>query len=211
MKQLREQVEVQARYIDEVREVKHDMYAHFIVLNHYLSIENYHKAKEYLSKIMQIPIFQKAPYVEVGNDMINALLSAKISQCQSNIILSTTGLFPEDLWIDNMDLCTLFSNLISNSVEACERLVHTEREITLFIEDKPDGMVVNITNPIEENVELEQFEKFTSKEDKTNHGYGLRNIRRIVSKYSGSMSIECVDGLVSIKISLPRLAQRTSL
>lgn len=208
---LREQVETQARYIDEIREVKHDMYAHMMVLSHYMGVEEYEKARTYLSKVMNIPVFQKRGYIDVGHDMVNALLSGKIHSGKTEIAISTSGLLPENLWIDDMDLCILFSNLISNSVEACERLTYKEKEITLIMEEKATALSISMINPIEEEIDIKEFGKYTSKEDAKNHGFGLKNIKRIVNKYHGKIDVNHEGGLVLVKIEFPYVAEDRAL
>ena len=200
---LQEQISEQARRIDEVRGVKHDMYAHMMVLSHYLRVKEYDKAQEYLHKVMNISLFQNATFIDVGNDMVNALISEKLFKSKSEIASSTSGLLPERFWIEDMDLCVLFSNLISNSIEACEKLTYKVKEIVLKIDENEKGVSILIQNPIEMEFKQEMIEWSTTKEDKENHGYGLRNIKHIVEKYHGDMEISCKDGLVLVKIELP--------
>jgi sensor histidine kinase regulating citrate/malate metabolism len=179
------------------------MYAHMMVLSHYLRKEEYNKAQEYLHKVMNISIFQNATFIDVGNDMINALISQRIHESNSQITISTSGFFPEKFWLEDMDLCVLFSNLISNSVEACEKLIYKEKEIVLVIEEGEKGVSFLIKNPTETEFKDGNFDWGTTKEDKQNHGYGLRNIKHIVEKYHGEMEIFCKDGLVLVKIGFP--------
>ena len=200
---LQEQINEQARCIQEIRAVKHDMYAHMIVLSHYLGTKEYRKAQDYLSKVMNISVFQNSNFIDVGNDMVNALISQKLHKSKSQIAISTSGLLPERFWIEDMDLCVLFSNLISNSVEACEKLTYKVKEIVLKIKENETGVSILIQNPIEMEFKKEIIEWSTTKEDKENHGYGLRNIKHIVEKYYGDMEISCKDGLVLVKIELP--------
>ena len=208
---LQKQIEAQGRYIDEMRAVKHDMYAHMMVLSHYLHAGEYNNATEYLSKLMEIPLFQQQMFFDVGNDMVNALLSGRIQKSKSKVTVFTSGLLPENLWIDDMDLCILFSNLISNSVEACEKLTYKEKEIEIIIEESVDGMSILFKNPVETEPEVNAARWKTTKEDKHNHGYGMRNIRRIVDKYCGEMNMEYKNGLVLVKVHLPYVAGDTSL
>ena len=203
---LQEQISEQARCIEEIRAVKHDMYAHMMVLSHYLGIKEYGKAQDYLSKVMNISVFQNGNFIDVGNDMVNALISQKLHKSKSQITVSTSGLLPERLWIEDMDMCVLFSNLISNSIEACEKLTYKSKEIVLKLEENEKGVAILIQNPIEVELKRDISEWSTTKEDKENHGYGLRNIKHIVEKYHGDMEISCKDGLILVKIEFPYVA-----
>jgi sensor histidine kinase regulating citrate/malate metabolism len=88
-------------------------------------------------------------------------------------------------------------------VEACEKLIYKEKEIVLKIEENEKGVSFLIQNPTEMEFEEGVIKWKTTKEDKENHGYGLRNIKHIVEKYSGDMEISCKDGLVLVKIGFP--------
>lgn len=208
---LLEQIEAQTRYIDEVRAIKHDMYAHMMVVKHYIGMEKYEAATEYLSKLMGFSIFQQGTYEDVGNEVVSALLTARKFATGDKVKFLVEGVLPQDIWVDNVDLCVLVSNLISNSVEACERLDYEESVVRISFKTSEKSLTISISNPIEGDVNVETFGNCTSKEDTENHGYGMKNIKRIVSKYNGKMNINCADGLVLVKIDLPHVAQDTSL
>lgn len=178
------------------------MQAHLIVLYHYLIKDEFEKAKEYLSKVMNIPLFSSSFSVDVGHDLVNAIIFSKLRSCAVSIELETTGLLPEEMKIDEMDLCVLFSNLISNSVEACEKLTHTDRVISIEIQEDNKNLIITMSNPIEWEVNLDILGKSTTKEDKKSHGYGVRNIQSVVERYKGEVIYEVDNGLVLAKIIL---------
>lgn len=43
----------------------------------------------------------------------------------------------------------------------------------------------------------------TSKEDKKNHGFGVKNIKRVVREYGGEVSFNVVDDMFSVSILIP--------
>ena len=43
----------------------------------------------------------------------------------------------------------------------------------------------------------------TSKEDKKNHGFGVKNIKRVVREYGGEVSSNVVDDMFSVSILIP--------
>ena len=62
------------------------------------------------------------PYtVNVNHGFINAILEDSLSK-EPEIAFSCDGKIPADIQVDDFDLCTIFSNLIRNAVEACNRL-----------------------------------------------------------------------------------------
>ena len=43
----------------------------------------------------------------------------------------------------------------------------------------------------------------TSKEDKKNHGFGVKNIKSVVKDYGGEVSFHVVDGMFSVSVIIP--------
>lgn len=208
---LREQVKAQAKYIDEIRAVKHDMYAHMMVLNHYIREKDCDRASNYLLGLMNQDVFQQSQYVDMGNDMLNALLLGVISKSKGKVRLLVSGEWNKTLPLEDIDVCILFSNLLSNSLEACERLIYTEKVITLNFEQSVSGISLDVRNPVELPVDVENFGEYTTKKDSKNHGYGVKNIKRVVEKYAGELSITYENGLVSVKVGFPCVAERAPL
>ena len=199
---LKEQLAEQTKYIDEIRSVKHDMQAHMFALYHYIVKNEYDKTKEYITKIMSIPILNNRATIDVGHDLVNTILSLRLRRSMAMIELETMGLIPEKMVMDDADLCVLFSNLISNSVEACEKLTYTDKIISIEIYQEQKNLIIIMKNPIEWELNPEILGKTTTKEDKNAHGYGIRNIQSIVDKYEGELSYQVDGGLVLVKITL---------
>ena len=206
MEILQLQINEMERRVREVRAIKHDMYAHLMVIRHYLDSKQYEEARSYLSKVMNVPVFHNTVLFDTGNDLVNVLLAERLKKSSSEIQFSVNGMLPEELWIDEMDLCTLFSNLISNSIEACEKLTDQRKTIELVIEDYIDGVSICIKNPVEGVVDKEQLGKSTTKENREAHGYGLENIRKVAERYHGELKIDYQNGLVLVKIDLSCVA-----
>lgn len=205
----KEYLNEQAGYMDEIRSIKHDMQAHLIVLQYYLKAENYDKAKVYLAGMMTNQKLWRPPLVDVGNEMVNAIIYYTLKRSTIPIEFHHTGLLPEDIAIEDMDLCTVFSNLLSNSVEACERLEHTSGSMRLEIHTEGNNLLIIVENPIEKTVEKELLGKATSKTDKRNHGYGIRNIKAVVEKYGGQITFDITESLFRVKILFSEVVKST--
>ena len=92
-------------------------------------------------------------------------------------------------------MCTIFSNLLANSVEACEKLPSEQRYIGLEIRQLSNHLVIEITNPVSESIDLDKLGNITMKEDTKNHGYGIANVRSAVAKYHGELLFEKQEGV----------------
>ena len=43
----------------------------------------------------------------------------------------------------------------------------------------------------------------TSKEDKKNHGFGVKNIKSVVKDYGGEVSFSVLDDMFSVSVIIP--------
>ena len=104
------------------------------------------------------------------------------------------GTLSESIFITDFDLCTMFSNLLSNAVEACAKVQGRNRQIRLEIRDMQDILIIELENSVDEPVDIPVIGEMTTKKDKENHGYGVRNIQETVRKYGGKMEFENREG-----------------
>jgi len=86
-------------------------------------------------------------------------------------------------------------------MEACAALAEESRYIGLSLLYKPDYLIIQAENPVSPEAAAGGKGR-TSKQDKENHGFGLRNIEYLVNKHSGFMLIEPEPGVFKISLAL---------
>ena len=59
--------------------------------------------------------------------------------------------------------------------------------------------MIEITNPYANELMYENGDVITSKHDKQNHGYGLKSMQEIVSRYDGIMDYRAEDSVFNLK------------
>lgn len=198
----KEYYDAQVKYMNEVRSIRHDIQAHMLVLQYYLETEKYDKAKDYLKEMQAHQNFKREVCLDTGNDLINAIVMDRIARSEKKIVFSCSGLFPEIAPIEDYDICTLFSNMISNACEACEKLSSQSPEIRMEMEEKEQGFFVALQNPIEWSVDIGSLGKTTSKQDKTAHGYGIKNMIGVVKKHNGKIEFYVTEQSFRVEILL---------
>ena len=97
--------------------------------------------------------------------------------------LKVEGSLPNDLRIDQYDLCVIFGNALVNAVEGAAR-VPSDRYASVRL-----GYYNNYIHIEVENSSVLRGRLRTSKKDKNSHGYGLVNIRECVDKLSGDVRV----------------------
>lgn len=136
------------------------------------------------------------------NKTINALLTAKIQDFEkNNIKYDIKCLIPSNTFIDDLALCSVFSNLINNGIEAAQKC--SQPYVDIYAKGDDDKILINIKNSVDENITVVPIKikaRFTTKEDKNNHGFGVSIVKNIVEKYNGVISADCKDGCYEVTI-----------
>ena len=107
------------------------------------------------------------------------------------------------------DILSLFSNMIDNAVESIQRENEERREINLNIVGHDDITIITCTNPFSGHLQIKDERILTSKENYFEHGYGLRSIRYIVSRYNGSIKINTEGGEFTLRIYFGSIMEST--
>lgn len=185
----------------ETRKIQHDIKNHMTIMKSYIESENYNKLENYFCSFENHveKIYHKM--ATVNNEVVDAIITDYLNRREMDgIDLSIEGQLPTAIKISDFDLCTLFSNLMSNSIEACNRIEKKEKYIHLEIRKTEQGVVIEITNSVEEPVEVKKLGKITSKKDKMRHGYGIQNIIDVVKKNHGEIFFENIEDAFRIRI-----------
>lgn len=172
----------------KTKKFRHDLRHHMYMLQTLNQEKEYDKLQEYLEMMNgEIEAFGKA--ICVNNGIVDAILNKFASEAETKgITLQVTGHFPSKCHVSAFDLCIIFSNLLSNALEAEQEsggdtiLVtckHTVEDIVISVENDSVG------KRIEKDGRME-----TSKKDKYNHGFGLENVRECVKRNEGELLIE---------------------
>ena len=143
--------------------------------------------------------------VRTGNDALDVVLTAKSLLCsQRGIELvcladgAALGFVPDD------ELYSLMENVLDNAIEAVMRLSNPEqRSVSLTVRREGGFVSIREDNYFEGDLEIVDGLPRTTKPDRTNHGFGLRSIRRCVEEHGGEMRLRAEDGVFSLAILLP--------
>ena len=193
----------QLQHMNEVRSIRHDIKAHMTILRGYVENKAWEEAEDYLKQITEHQELSQEKMVDVGNEIINAIIMetvGKNSASGDNVAIECVGMLPAGLNISEYDLCTIFSNLIANGVEACSRLVENEKVLRIVFKEDEGLVRILFENPIEWKVDVNKIGTYTSKKEKEQHGYGIGNVQKTVSRHGGSMVIQATDGKFKVVI-----------
>ena len=199
---VREYIRAQGEYIEKVRSIKHDMAAHLLVVKYYLADAKYENAAAYIEHLLGENERVQWDTPELGNGLVDSVVFGCLKKSRAAIDFRCNGMIPDDLHMQDADLCTLFSNVLSNAVEACEHLKTEPKCIVLKLRRENSDWYVEAENPIEWEIPENLLGSGTTKADAEYHGYGIRNIKSVVEKYQGSVHFAAEDGKFRVEIVL---------
>lgn len=181
---------------------RHDWNNHLILLTSMFERGEYEKAKEYFEALSSKGKIEDESIL-TGNEIVDMILNAKQEKLKQEKIEVTYSKGLEQLqFMEPVDCCILFSNLIDNAIDAnckCER----ERYIAIEVCEKASILIVAIENRMNGDLKLENERLVTTKEDAQLHGIGTQNAFEIIKKYHGEYRIETKDNTFIIQILFP--------
>ena len=181
---------------EAVKGLYHDMKNHLLLLEKQDGSEARQMAAE-----LRRQIAGYEDYIHTGNDFLDIVVRDKARQAKENQIdFSAVIHFEQGGFLEPVDISTIFGNALDNALEASLKLPPERRLITVKAECVRDMLSVVVENNC--LPDGSGYEK-TSKEDKFLHGFGIRNIRQAVEKYSGQCLIRREKDYFQLKILLP--------
>lgn len=185
---------------EELRKFRHDYKNHMIVVNAFLESGRTEEARQYLST-MNESINSVVSRVRTGNFVADAILNNKsVSAAAKAVTIKFSGFIPPE-GIANEDLCTILSNLIDNAIEAAQN-VSGEKIINVQANIKNGFFILSIINPTESRPKTINGRLVTTKQNKKNHGLGLKNVERALKKYGGVITTDIGDDTFSVDVRM---------
>ena len=181
----------------------HDMRNHFALVQSYLIAGKISEAQEYLEKLSG----DRATYsIErwTGIAAVDFILSQKADTArQQEIEMVIHAEYPQDCKIDPVDLCTILTNLLDNAIDACmKRPKEAEKKIIVTIRRIHQFIIIRIANSSTVAPTVQNGGFVTSKQNKQQHGWGIRSVKSAVEKYQGTIEFDYSDSLFTVDIML---------
>ena len=176
------------------RQFRHDIIGHLVVMEELCEQENYEEVNEYLKGLLKdIQHISNAQY-HVGNDIVDTIINYYFQPIKDTCSIKVDGFMGEEQSILQKDICILVSNLAKNAVEGVSYLPEEERKIWFLVSQGKDNLRILMENTYTGNLQVDKNGNIkTIKKDKRNHGYGVKNVMRIIDKYDGKRDIN-TDG-----------------
>lgn len=183
----------------ETKSFRHDMRSHLYILDQLLEEGNAKEAKKYLQKMFAV-VDAPHHHANIGNPIVDAILTQYLSICeQRKIQFEIKGHMPVTCELPAFDLCTIFSNLLQNAVEAVEACA--KKIIFLQFRYDDDNIYIYLENTYTD-LQYDNGDLVSTKGD--DHGYGINNIKRGVEHCGGMIEYEALEDKFMTFLEFPQ-------
>ncbi len=182
----------------KLHDLKHQVY---IIKNE----ENLEKRNKQIDNVVDA-ISNMSANIVTGNLVLDTILTSKNIYCiEEKIIFSCIADGKLLNFMDVSDICSIFGNAFDNAIEYVLKENQLEKRlINLRVIEKNQFIIIRFDNYCEEIPSIIDGLPETTKQDKLNHGYGLKSIKYTAEKYSGTMTIDFADNWFILKVLLPK-------
>ena len=186
-------LEEQYRNLERLR---HDLKNHVIGLQRLIDNCEWDKLSDYLHKMADFGDIEYADDL-TGKRIVDAIVYYKHQQAKEDCIRWECSVHvPPECPIDDFDLCIIFGNLLDNALEACKKL---PEEFNPFIHVHAymvkKCLLIEVVNSMKAASGMKRSDY--------SYGTGLRNVKDVLDKYSGTLHINTDDHTFRISLLVP--------
>ncbi|MCR5755473.1 MAG: ATP-binding protein [Acetatifactor sp.] len=185
---------------EQRRKLRHDLNAHMLALHTFTEEKDWKGLQSYLQKMQNaLAVGQTQKYT--GISAVDAIINETEVQAQKAQIewkFEREELLHSSM--DAFDLCVVFSNLLSNALEASTNQ-EDNRFIRTTLSNVQNRIRLTVENSCNPGLTFKERPK-TTKGNTNYHGLGLTNVEEIVKKYQGTISYHANAGIFCVDIIL---------
>lgn len=142
---------------------------------------------------------------KTGNPVLDTILTEKSLYCENHQIQLTYMADGTRLsFISDTDLYAMLGNLLDNAIESVLELDEPEkRSIGLTISMAGNMLIIHTENYYHHPVKMENGLPVTTKKDTHYHGFGMKSLQLLATRYGGTLAVDADDEIFNVNIMLP--------
>lgn len=196
--------------IEETKKGEHDLRHHLNTVLGLVQQKNNEKVEKYISELLGNRL-SISDVLYCRNDAVNAILGYYVNTCkQAAIDFSIATKVPNDLEIDETDLCVIFGNVLENALEACRRMTTGNKFINISSQFLNNKLYITVDNSFEGTLKLQDGIYLSRKRD-SEAGIGMLSVMGMAKKYNGEASFKVVDKTFCVSIFLNNKSNRVTV
>lgn len=170
---------------DNIRSIRHDMTNHLLCIANLLenNQEGLNNARDYVQGLLNQQQHTYRKFIFSGNDALDAILNAKQTIAYQNGINLDIIIADSLSFMAPEDICVLFGNLLDNAISASQKT--NDKQIQLNIQPQDTYVSIVLSNTIDHSILANNPSLKTTQLKKDGHGYGIKNVKKVVQHYNG--------------------------
>lgn len=193
--------------IDEMKASEHEYKNHLNILYCMIQVckedELRGKAKNYIGNVFENKNLLNS-LSDIENTILKAVLLSKITQAEKSDISCNYKINSqlEGIPLDDSELTVVLSNLFNNAIEAASK--SQNKFIEILTEQSNEKYIIKVSNSADNLTEemIPEIDKVRFSTKGKGRGYGLYNIKNIVTKYKGKLQISLEEDMFNIIIEI---------
>ncbi|MBQ1251988.1 MAG: sensor histidine kinase [Firmicutes bacterium] len=192
------QLETQSSMLESLRSYQHDLKNYAIVADAYFDNEEYDKVREYYYEVMRRPLLENKEYFS-GNAVVDSLLNYKAFEAKKKgVDFDVKMTIPPTLRIPSSNLAIVLANLMDNAIEAAAEA--DEKTVHIKLTYAHHCVMLKMWNRYSGTLKTSGTRFLTTKENAILHGYGLKNVKRIIDENGGTIAFHDEDNVFTVHV-----------
>lgn len=192
-------------HLDNMRIYRHDMGNQLLVMEKMLLSGKTQAVLEHLAALRaKNTQGRELITLDCNNPAINAILQETMSRCQERgIAFSIMAQYSDLSFIDSIDACAIFANILGNAVEACEKLnwPDAQKRIVITLNRQHDILMLTVENSANPPA-VTYMRVLHSSKGGNNHGLGLLSASKAAKNYGGEVLFQFEEGIFTTIVRL---------
>lgn len=186
----------------------HDIKKHLQSIDLLNEQKEHAKISAYIRQLVLSPDLKESSRL-CDHEMLNSILCRYMQQCtDSNMTFHADIRSGTTDFIADNDLTSLFCNLLDNAITAAGMVPDSFIEIHTSRHEKTPFVVITVINSCRKNPFSRNDRQLTV--IKNGHGFGLKSIRKVVSKYHGNLQMYYNDDTLTFHTIITLKQQETA-
>ena len=186
---------------------RHEWKNHIAALHLLAQRQDQTELRNYLDRL-DGELEQLSPRNFTANPTVNTILQRFAAQAKKkDVTFRVSAVLPEMLQIREDDLCSLLFNMLDNALEAAAQ---TEQgEILCSMQIRRQYLAIRCENTYSGTLRTDKNgELLTTKDDASDHGFGLMKMRAIAKKYGSVLDISYDENRFTVMTALKLLPEK---
>ena len=203
MKAYEREILLQNEKVESVRAIRHDMKKHLAEIKALYKKNLFSSIDDYIDKL-EDELNESAPISDSGNPGLDTILNYMLAKAiDKGIAVNSKVVVPREYKLSVYDMNIILGNLIENAIEANENF--DDPQIDLTIKYVKESLCIEISNTYSNEIKIKDGYPSSTKNANNKHGYGLKNVVRILERYSYSIDFDISQDRFTVLILMKEL------